>query len=76
MRGLLILADGFEDTEALTTRDVLMRAGFDVKTCSISDRLEVESSFAPITTFSISEFGVETSSANLSISGTGRLSTQ
>ena len=45
MRGLLILADGFEDTEALTTRDVLMRAGFDVRTCSISDRLEVQSSF-------------------------------
>lgn len=45
MRGLLILADGFEDTEALTTRDVLMRAGIEVKTCSITDRLEVESSF-------------------------------
>lgn len=41
----MILADGFEDTEALTTRDVLIRAGFEVKTCSISDRLEVESSF-------------------------------
>lgn len=45
MRGLLILADGFEDTEALTTRDVLIRAGIEVKTCSITDRLEVESSF-------------------------------
>jgi len=45
MRGLLILADGFEDTEALTTRDVLIRAGFDVRTCSITDRLEVQSSF-------------------------------
>jgi len=45
MRGLLILADGFEDTEALTTRDVLLRAGFEVKTCSITDRLEVQSSF-------------------------------
>lgn len=45
MRGLMILADGFEDTEALTTRDVLIRAGFEVKTCSITDRLEVESSF-------------------------------
>lgn len=45
MRGLLILADGFEDTEALTTRDVLTRAGIEVKTCSITDRLEVESSF-------------------------------
>lgn len=45
MRGLLILADGFEDTEALTTRDVLIRAGIEVTTCSITDRLEVESSF-------------------------------
>ena len=45
MKGLLILADGFEDTEALTTRDVLLRAGIEVTTCSITDRLEVESSF-------------------------------
>ncbi|MBQ0009295.1 MAG: DJ-1/PfpI family protein [Firmicutes bacterium] len=45
MKGLMILADGFEDTEALTTRDVLMRAGIGVTTCSITDRLEVESSF-------------------------------
>ena len=45
MRGLLLLADGFEDTEALTTRDVLIRAGIEVTTASITDRLEVESSF-------------------------------
>lgn len=45
MRGLLLLADGFEDTEALTTRDVLIRAGIEVTTASISDRLEVQSSF-------------------------------
>lgn len=45
MKGLMILADGFEDTEALTTRDVLTRAGIEVTTCSITDRLEVESSF-------------------------------
>ena len=45
MRGLLLLADGFEDTEALTTRDVLLRAGIEVTTASITDRLEVESSF-------------------------------
>lgn len=41
----MILADGFEDTEALTTRDVLTRAGIQVTTCSITDRPEVESSF-------------------------------
>ena len=45
MRGLLLLADGFEDTEALTTRDVLIRAGLEVTTASITDRLEVRSSF-------------------------------
>lgn len=45
MRGLLLLADGFEDTEALTTRDVLTRAGIEITTVSITDRLEVESSF-------------------------------
>lgn len=45
MKGLLILADGFEDTEALTTRDVLLRAGLEVVTCSISDTFEVLSSF-------------------------------
>ena len=41
----MLLADGFEDTEALTTRDVLIRAGIEVTTASITDRLEVESSF-------------------------------
>ena len=45
MRGLLLLADGFEDTEALTTRDVLIRAGIEITTASITDRLEVQSSF-------------------------------
>ena len=45
MKALLLLADGFEDSEALVTRDVLLRAGIDVTTASITDRLEVESSF-------------------------------
>ena len=31
MHGLLLLADGFEDTEALTTRDVLIRSGFTIR---------------------------------------------
>ena len=44
-RGLILLADGFEDTEALTTRDVLIRAGIEITTASITDRLEVQSSF-------------------------------
>lgn len=45
MNGLLILADGFEDTEALATRDVLIRAGLNVDMASISSSLEVKSSF-------------------------------
>ena len=45
MRGLLLLADGFEDTEALTTRDVLIRGGLEVLTASISDSIIVTSSF-------------------------------
>lgn len=45
MRGLILLADGFEDTEALTTRDVLIRAGIEITTASITDYLQVQSSF-------------------------------
>lgn len=45
MKGLIILADGFEDTEALTTRDVLIRAGLEVVTASITNTVVVESSF-------------------------------
>lgn len=45
MRGLLLLADGFEDTEALTSRDVLLRAGIEITTASINDYQQVQSSF-------------------------------
>lgn len=41
----MILANGFEDTEALATRDVLIRAGLDVKTVSLNECLEVQTSF-------------------------------
>ena len=38
MKGVYIfLADGFEDIEALATRDVLKRGGVDVQTVSIGD---------------------------------------
>ena len=38
MKGVyLFLADGFEDIEALATRDVLKRAGIDVQTVGIAD---------------------------------------
>ena len=44
MTGLLLLANGFEDSEALTTRDVLLRAGIKIVTASISENLDVVSS--------------------------------
>lgn len=45
MNGLILLANGFEDTEALTTRDVLLRAGLKVTTASINNNNIVASSF-------------------------------
>ncbi|MGM9858566.1 MAG: DJ-1 family glyoxalase III [Bacilli bacterium] len=44
-KGLFVLADGFEDTEALATRDVLLRSGMEIVTCSIKDETSVVSSF-------------------------------
>ena len=41
-RAVLFLADGFEETEATGTADVLRRAGVDVSIVSISDEHEVE----------------------------------
>ena len=45
MKGVTIfLASGFEDMEALSTRDVLIRGGIDVNLVSITDEYMVESS--------------------------------
>lgn len=45
MKGVVIfLADGFEDMEALATRDILIRGGIPVQTVSIQDDYTVESS--------------------------------
>ena len=45
MKGVhIFLADGFEDMEALGTRDVLLRGGVPVSTISITDNYRVESS--------------------------------
>ncbi len=41
MKGLVILANGFEDTEAFATIDILKRAKLEVDTASTSDSLEV-----------------------------------
>jgi len=40
----MFLADGFEDMEAIATRDVLLRGGIDVQTVSITDDPFVTSS--------------------------------
>ena len=45
MKGLYIfLAEGFEDMEAVATRDVLLRGGVDVKTVSVTEDRSVTSS--------------------------------
>ncbi|MBQ9192333.1 MAG: DJ-1/PfpI family protein [Bacteroidales bacterium] len=45
MNGIyLFLADGFEDMEAIATRDVLLRGGVDVQTVSVNDEPFVTSS--------------------------------
>jgi len=41
MKGLILFADGFEDSEGITTRDALLRARIDVITASISNSLDV-----------------------------------
>ncbi|MDD7456464.1 MAG: DJ-1/PfpI family protein [Bacteroidales bacterium] len=50
MKGIhIFLADGFEDTEAIATLDVLRRAGIEVKTVSMNeDRLVTSSRGVPI----------------------------
>lgn len=45
MKGLMLLADGFEDSEALATRDVLLRSGLIIVTASIKNDLAIKSSF-------------------------------
>lgn len=45
---LLVLADGFEDSEGLTTRDVLIRSGIEVTTCGIKSDPQIQSSFGLI----------------------------
>lgn len=44
MKGLLILANGFEDSEALTTLDCLRRSGLALDMCSIFNEAKVTSS--------------------------------
>lgn len=44
MKGLVIIADGFEDTEAIATIDVLKRSKLEITTASF-DSLEVTSAF-------------------------------
>lgn len=50
MRSFLFLADGFEEVEALTTVDVMRRAGMDVKTVSINaDKTATGAHGVPVT---------------------------
>ena len=44
MKAFVLLANGFEDIEAVAPIDILRRGGVDVKTVSITDSTDVESS--------------------------------
>lgn len=41
MKGLILFADGFEDSEGITTRDILLRGNVEVISASITDTLDV-----------------------------------
>lgn len=43
MKVIMLLANGFEESEALVTADVLIRAGAEVQLVSVEDSLQVES---------------------------------
>lgn len=45
MKGLFIFSDGMEDNEALATRALLIRAGFDIDSTTINHNLIVETSY-------------------------------
>lgn len=47
---LILLADGFEEIEALTPLDVLRRAGLDVRTVGIKNKIAVGSHKIPVIT--------------------------
>ena len=45
---VILLADGFEEIEALTPLDVLRRAGLDVKTVAIGSKIAIGSHGIPV----------------------------
>ncbi len=48
MRGLIVFSDHMEDVEALATRALLVRAGFEMDSATINDNLEVISAFGQL----------------------------
>ncbi|MCQ2794202.1 MAG: DJ-1/PfpI family protein [Bacilli bacterium] len=44
MKGLIIFADGFEDSEGITTRDILLRGKIEVVSASLNNTLDVTTS--------------------------------
>ena len=45
MKGLMVLSHGVEDVEALATRALLIRAGFEIKTVSLEASLIIKTSY-------------------------------
>ncbi len=48
MRGLIVFSDQMEDVEALATRALLVRAGFEMDSATINDNLEVISAYGQL----------------------------
>lgn len=45
MKGLIVLANGFEDTEALTTIDILKRSGIEIEKVNMGDNDKIISQY-------------------------------
>ena len=45
MKGIILLASGFEDTEAITTIDILKRAGLEIDLCAVNNEKEITTQY-------------------------------
>lgn len=45
MKGIILLASGFEDTEAITTIDILKRAGIEIDLCAVNNEKMISTQY-------------------------------